>query len=91
MSRPEATTIRVVDEAGSPVEEASVVVVSSSVPFPEMAMLTDAAGKLTLFLPVGRFELEARGPGGGKGKVEFEIREPQKVPEPVEIRLGPAG
>lgn len=91
MSRPEATTIRVVDEAGSPVEEASVVVVSSPVPFPEMAMLTDAAGKLNLFLRPGHYGLEARTPDGRKGSVEFKVREAQTSSEPIEIRLGPTG
>ena len=62
---------RVVDADGAPVP-AQVVIVVSSVPMPEIALVSDANGSFSLRLPAGRFTLRAHGPGGTSGAVEVE-------------------
>ncbi len=52
-----ATVIEVRDAAGAPVADAAVSVIEASVPWPEMAYLTDAAGRLALSLPPGSVTL----------------------------------
>lgn len=63
--------ILVLDEGGQPVVEAVVAVVRSSVPFPEIALLTDETGAVELHLPDGVFAFRARGPGDTSGEVEM--------------------
>jgi hypothetical protein len=63
---------RVVDADGAPVPGAQVVIVVSSVPMPEIALVSDANGSFSLRLPAGRFTLRAHGPGGTSGAVEVE-------------------
>jgi hypothetical protein len=62
--------ILVRDEADQPVAEAAVAVVRSSVPFPEIALLTDEAGAAELSLPAGVFVFRARSPDDASGDVE---------------------
>ncbi|HYN03938.1 MAG TPA: hypothetical protein VE359_15930 [Vicinamibacteria bacterium] len=62
--------ILVLDEGDQPVAEAVVAVVRSSVPFPEIALLTDEAGAVELHVPAGVFAFRAQGPGGTSGEVE---------------------
>jgi Carboxypeptidase regulatory-like domain len=62
---------RVVDPSGRPVRGARVVVVRSSVPVPEIALVTDADGGFGLALPDGQFTLRAHGAGGATGEVDF--------------------
>jgi hypothetical protein len=59
----------VVDAAGAPVPHAHIVIVSGSVPMPEIALLSDDAGRFSLRLPPGVFTLRAHGPAG-TGEVE---------------------
>lgn len=62
---------RVVDAGGSPVPRAHIVVVAGSVPMPEIALLSDDAGRFSLRLPPGIFTLRAHGPAGtGQAEVE---------------------
>lgn len=63
---------RVVDASGAPVPGASVVIVESTVPMPEIALLCDNAGRFEVRLPPGRFVLRAHSPIGGMGEVEVE-------------------
>jgi hypothetical protein len=63
------TTLRIVDEAGNRVAGATVAVVRSSVPFPEIALLADDAGVVELRLPAGTFTFRAHGPAGQSGEV----------------------
>lgn len=62
---------RVVDETGAPVPEALVSIVASTVPMPEIALLSDSRGSFALRLPPGRFTLRAHG-AGGTGEAEVE-------------------
>jgi hypothetical protein len=62
---------RVVDTSGRPVPYAIVVIVSGSVPMPEIALCTGADGRFGLRLPPGIFTLRAHGPdGSGDAAVE---------------------
>ena len=61
------TRIRIVDQNGRPVSEATVTVVRSTVPFPEIALIPDADGIVEVQLPQGTFTFEAHGPLGQKG------------------------
>jgi hypothetical protein len=62
----------VVDTASAPVPGARIAIVASSVPMPEIALVSDADGSFSLRLPAGRFTLRAHGPGGTSGEVEVE-------------------
>jgi len=61
--------LRIVDEVGKPVAGATVAVVRSSVPFPEIALLADDDGVVDLRLPPGTFTFRAHGPAGQSGEV----------------------
>jgi hypothetical protein len=63
------TRIRIADDAGRPVPGATVAVVRSSVPFPEIALLADDDGVVNLRLPPGTFTFRAHGPAGQSGEV----------------------
>jgi hypothetical protein len=63
---------RVVDASGAPVPQAHIVIVAGSVPMPEIALLTDDAGRFSLRLPPGVFTLRAHGPAG-TGEAEIEV------------------
>jgi hypothetical protein len=62
---------RVVDVTGAPVPDALVAIVASTVPMPEIALLSDTAGRFAVRLPPGRFTLRAHG-AGGTGEVEVD-------------------
>ncbi len=57
------------DETGRAVPGATVAVVRSSVPFPEIALLADDDGVVDLRLPPGTFTFRAHGPAGRSGEV----------------------
>ena len=59
--------IAVVDRTGLPVPDADVSVVDSSIPFPEIALLSDDNGVVQVFLPAGHYTFRAHGPGGVEG------------------------
>lgn len=61
---------RVVDSSGAPVANATIAIVTSTVPIPEIALLSDEDGRFALRLPPGRFMLRAHGPEGGMGEAE---------------------
>jgi hypothetical protein len=63
------TRLRIVDDAGRPVPGATVAVVRSSVPFPEIALLAGDDGIVEVRLPDGSFTFRAHGPGGRSGQV----------------------
>jgi hypothetical protein len=73
--------ITVTDANGRPVPEASVTVVESSVPFPEIGLLSDEQGVLQLSLPAGRFTFRAHGPGdtSGTGTVDSDATGPLRL------------
>lgn len=64
--------LRIVDEAGKPVAGATVAVVRSSVPFPEIALLADDDGVVDLRLPPGTFTFRAYGPAGQSGEATVQ-------------------
>jgi hypothetical protein len=55
------TRIRIVDRDGRPVSGATVAVVRSTVPFPEIALVPDAGGIVDVLLPLGTFTFRAHG------------------------------
>jgi hypothetical protein len=55
---------RVVDAAGLPVPHAQVVIAAAAVPMPEIALLSDEAGRFSVRLPPGTCVLRAHGPPG---------------------------
>lgn len=63
------TRIRIVDQNGRPMSEATVAVTWSTVPFPEIALIPDADGIVEVRLPPGRFTFSAHGPFDQKGEV----------------------
>jgi hypothetical protein len=57
------STGTVVTPEGEPVQGAFVTIAQSSVPVPEIAVVTDAGGRFQLRLPAGRFTLRAHAGG----------------------------
>ena len=55
---------RVVDSTGAPVPHARIVIVSGSMPMPEIALVADGEGRFSLRLPPGVFTLRAHGRTG---------------------------
>lgn len=78
-----AVVLCVVDEAGRPVAGARVVVLRATSPFPEVALVTDEAGRTTVMLPPGRFAFRALAPDGRTGDAEVEGGRPGEVAVPV--------
>ena len=65
----------VVDADGEPVPEATIVIIESSVPMPEIALRADEDGRFMVRLPRGRFTLRAHDQDGESGETELEIEE----------------
>jgi hypothetical protein len=63
---------RIVDSSGAPVANATIAIVASTVPMPEIALLSDEDGRFALRLPPGRFTFRAYGPEGGMGEAEVD-------------------
>lgn len=77
---------QVVDAGGEAVAEAVVMVAESPGSHPDIAQLTDAAGRFRLIgLAPGRYRLAVR--GGGE-LVESEVIEVGEGPTSLQIRLG---
>lgn len=68
------TRIRIVDQNERPVVAANVAVVRSTVPFPEIALITDVDGIVEVYLPPGTFTFRAHGPFDQKGEVTVTNR-----------------
>lgn len=68
---PTERLVRVVHHNGAPAGDALVSIVASSVPMPELALLTGPDGTLRLRLPAGRFTLRAHA-GDATGDVEVD-------------------
>jgi hypothetical protein len=66
----------VVDNAGRPVAQATIVVVEGTAPVPEIALLADDQGRFALKLPRGRFTLEAQGDAGVTGRATVDVEGP---------------
>jgi len=62
----------VLDASGKPVPGAFIVIVASTVPMPEIALVSDGEGQLALSLPSGRFTLRAHDPDGATGTAEAD-------------------
>lgn len=69
MSESVRRSIKVRDKAGKPVEGVLVAIAWSSVPFPEIALVTDVYGIVSLFLPAGHFRIVANAPDSRTGVV----------------------
>ena len=77
------TRIRIIDRNGRPVIEATVAVVRSTVPFPEIALIPDADGIVEVQLPPGTFTFRAHGPFAQQG--EATVTSPGAEEEIVKI------
>jgi hypothetical protein len=79
---------RVVDGRGAPLPGALVSIIDSSVPVPEIALMTDAAGRFTLRLPDGRFTFRANaGERSGDARTDGAAVQEEIV---IVAREGPA-
>jgi hypothetical protein len=78
---------RVLDASGQRVPGAIVAVVSGTGPTPEIGIRTGPDGQFVVALPPGTFQLEARTPSGGVGRLEVE----GGPGEEIVIRLRDAG
>jgi hypothetical protein len=63
---------QVLDTSGAPVPGARIVIVASTVPMPEIALLSDEQGRFALRLPPGHFTLRAHGPSGATGEAKVD-------------------
>jgi hypothetical protein len=79
--------ILVLYEDGRPAAAAVVALARSSVPFPEIALLTDERGAVELQLPPGVFSFRAQGPGGVSGDVE--VTSPGPAESVVRLKARP--
>ena len=78
---------RVVSADGQPVAGARVSFVSSPVPMPDVALLTDDLGRFSLTAPVpGAYSIGCSSDDFGSGTITVDVPEGQDVE--VEIRLG---
>jgi len=68
-----STRLRVVDQNGKSLGEATITVIRSSVPFPEIALLPDADGIVEVMLPPGVFTFRSHGPSGQQGEATVTI------------------
>lgn len=75
MSEAPAAFVRVVDETGAPVAEALVSVAWSNVPFPEIALVTNAKGEVRMHLEKGQYQIVAHAPDGRQGSLEADVGE----------------
>jgi hypothetical protein len=81
-----STRIRIVDQSGRPMSEATVAVTRSTVPFPEIALTPDADGIVDVQLPPGRFTFRAHGPFDQQGEVT--VTRPGGEEEIVQLVIG---
>jgi hypothetical protein len=77
------TRIRIVDQDGRPVSKATVTVIRSTVPFPEIALIPDAYGIVEVQLPPGTFTFQAHGSFAQQG--EATVTRPGAEEEIVQI------
>ncbi len=63
---------RVFDADGEPVPDALISIVASTVPMPEIALISDDQGRFALRLPAGHFTLRAHGSDGSEGEIEVD-------------------
>jgi hypothetical protein len=75
MSKPVRRSIKVKGKTGKPVEGVLVAIAWSTVPFPEIALMTDADGIVSLFLPAGHFRIVANAPDGRSGTADVNGQE----------------
>lgn len=76
---------RVSDAAGRPVAEARISIVESPVAMPDMALLTDAAGRFALGAPVaGRYVIGIDADAAGRARQAITIDDDGAV---LDIRL----
>jgi Carboxypeptidase regulatory-like domain len=68
-----AVIMTVVDKAKRPVAGALVAIESGSRPFPEIALVTDAAGHVTFHLPDGQFQVKASADSGATGRASASV------------------
>jgi hypothetical protein len=81
-------TVRVKRSDGRPAADAMVSVPRSTVPVPELALVADAAGAVTLRLPPGRFTIEAFTEDGASGSTEVAVESGQPVLVEIQVAGG---
>jgi hypothetical protein len=62
----------VIDADGSPVAGARVMITASSIPVPEIALLTNDDGRFSIRLPSGQYTFQAYGSGGAMGQTDLQ-------------------
>lgn len=73
MSDENSIVLKAVDRAGAPVRDAMVAVEASTVPFPEIALVTNDEGVVKLTLPRGRFRVGVYASGDRRGVTEIDL------------------
>lgn len=68
---------KIIDKHGVAIPNAIVSVIESSVPFPEIALLTDFDGQFAINFPNGKFILQAIGHDNSNCKVEITNNDDQ--------------
>ena len=78
---------RVLSAAGQPIAGARVFFVSSPVPVPDIALLTDGTGRFSLTAPVpGAYRIGCSSDKFGSATITVDVADGQNVD--VELRLG---
>jgi hypothetical protein len=75
MNEASAAIVRVVDKAGAPVAGALVSVAWSTVPFPEIALVTDSNGEVRMQLAEGEYQIVAHAADGRHGSIEVAVND----------------
>jgi hypothetical protein len=78
--------VQIVGADGEPVARASLSVIQSSAPFPEIALLANARGIISLRLPAGRFTLRATAADGRSGEVTLASLPPEHTVVEIVVR-----
>jgi hypothetical protein len=60
----------------------------STAPVPELALVADVAGAVTLRLPSGRFTIEAFTEDGGRGSAEVAVEDSRPMLAEIQIEGG---
>jgi hypothetical protein len=74
MASSAAVKITIVDTAKRPVAGALVAIESGSQAYPEIALVSDAAGRVTFHLPDGQFQVKANASSGAIGRANANVK-----------------
>jgi hypothetical protein len=77
---------QVIDPQGHPLAEVPVYFISSPMPVPDVALLTDAQGQFTLSVPVrGHYTLGTRAEDGSAAQTDVEVSGTEPVAVTIQV------